>query len=342
MSYSNFENGAAKRNSKKPSFTYEERMHQETATEIIRPLIPSDAEERVSRAFRQWNQTIRGHIRGETALNLSDGDGRYSIPVQIVNGFPKLLAKLIYTHNDRALWVLILGQPKIGGIIEGIGYLLSHWKDLEQWSSLPNQARGGDVILKQALEIAQTLQKIAIAEEVREKIKQIEEDILGAYFYRLGQNDQSNRIELYWIPIAMVAAMLDVSIEDLTLVVLAHELAHGYTHLGRDIEGALWNDHDFQRTDRNIKEGLAQFYTAVTMEKLAGKTLGPKIAYERLLGLQKGPYLVHQDWLAGDSRSKGEAIRFALVAARKRAVVDYNVWMQILNETDDRLGRKKN
>ncbi|MGE0128967.1 MAG: hypothetical protein AB7U82_12885 [Blastocatellales bacterium] len=314
----------------------EEKALQDRATSIIKPLIPPDAEERVARAFKQWNQIVRGHIRSETALNLSDGDGRYSIPVQVANGFPKRLAELIDRHHDPALWLLILGQPKISGIVEGAKFLLSNWDKLEQWPQLPEEAKGGDIFLNWTLDTANALQHIARAEKVRSQIKEIDEDILGAYFY---PTDQNKRIELYWIPIAMVAAMLDVKIEDLTLVVLAHELAHGYTHLGRDIEGALWDDSTFQETDLEIKEGLAQFYTEVVMEKLAEKTPGPKIAFERLLELQSGPYLVHRDWLEGNSRSKGEAVRFTLVAARKRGVVNYDVWLKMLDDTDVSLGR---
>jgi hypothetical protein len=269
-------------------------------------------------------------------LKLSDGDGRYSVPVRIADGFPKRLAELIDRHRDPVLWVLILGQPKIGGIVKGAKFLLDNWDRLSQWPQLPEDAKGGDIWLEWSLNTATALQQIAIAEEVRAQIKEIDEDILGTYFYPV---DQNKRIELYWIPIAMIAAMLDVRIEDLTLVVLAHELAHGYTHLGRDIEGALWDDSTFRETDIEIKEGLAQFYTEVVMEKLAEKTPGPKIAFERLLELQSGPYLVHQDWLEGNSRRRGEAVRFTLVAARKRNIVRYDRWLKMLDDADVSLGR---
>src|SRR5262249_48106611 len=73
---------------------------QNQAEKIIRPLIPSDAEQRVSRAWKQWNQIIRDHIRSETGLKLSEGDTRYSIPVQVVDGLPLTLAKLIEKCHD--------------------------------------------------------------------------------------------------------------------------------------------------------------------------------------------------------------------------------------------------
>ena len=60
-----------------------EKSHfQQRAEQIIKPLIPADAEERVTRSVKQWNQIIREHIRTETGLKLSDGDSRYSIPVR--------------------------------------------------------------------------------------------------------------------------------------------------------------------------------------------------------------------------------------------------------------------
>ena len=58
---------------------------------------------------------------------------------------------------------------------------------------------------------------------------------------------------------ALFAAAFDVRIEDLTVVTLAHELAHAYTHLGRDIDGAAWRDPGFGLSDRDVLEGGATF-----------------------------------------------------------------------------------
>jgi hypothetical protein len=299
-------------------------------------LIPPDSEKRVVRAVKQWNLIIREHIRNETALKLSDGDARLSIPVQIKDGFPKRLAELIDEQNDPLLWLLILGKPKLDGIVDGVQFLLDNWEELRWWPLLPGDEPVADRWLARTLNTATLLKQLASAERVRRQIKAIEEDTLGAYFYPA---NQEYHIELYWMPIAMVAAMLGVKIEDLTVVTLAHELAHGYTHLGRDIEGAVWSDRAFGDADVRIKEGLAQFYTEVVTEKLAVRTPGPKEAFERLLELQGGPYLVHNDWLAGKSAKRGEAVRFSLVAARKRSVCNYGEWLRMLDEANISLGR---
>jgi hypothetical protein len=82
-------------------------------------------------------------------------------------------------------------------------------------------------------------QQSALTEQVRKDITAIDEDILGVY------HTITSNVEIFWMPIAMVAAMLDVRIEDLTVVVLAHELTHGYTHIGRDIDGLQWETRCF-------------------------------------------------------------------------------------------------
>jgi hypothetical protein len=309
---------------------------QNRATEIIKPLVPPDAEDRVNRSFKQWNQIVRDHIRTETGLKLSDGDSRYAIPVRVVKGFPVALAQLIDQYRDPVMWRLIIGQPKLGGLIEGLKFLLQEWDQFEQWRSLPEPAKNGHSVLDRALQIANSLQQVALADKVVQQIKGIHEDILGAYHFA---PKQGSNIELYWLPIAMVAAMIDVAIEDLTVVVLIHELAHGYTHIGRDIDGTSWDYHGFRDSDLRVVEGLAQFYTEVISERLAVRTPSLFTAYQALLKLQSGPYLAHRDWMKGDKRQIGETVRFTLIAARGREKVGYDHWQGLMADTSKNLTR---
>jgi hypothetical protein len=83
---------------------------QNRATEIVRPLVPPDPEQRVNRSFKQWNQVVRDHIRNKTGLKLSDGDSRFAIPVRVVRGFPITLAQLIDQYRDPVMWWLIIGH----------------------------------------------------------------------------------------------------------------------------------------------------------------------------------------------------------------------------------------
>lgn len=309
---------------------------QNRAAEIIKPLVPPDAEERVNRSFKQWNQIVRDHIRTETGLKLSDGDSRYAIPVRVVKGFPVSLAQLIDQYRDPVMWRLIIGQPKLGGLIEGLEFLLQKWDQFEQWPSLPQPAKDGKPSLDRALNIATSLQQVALADKVVQQIKDIHEDILGVYRFASGQGSS---VELYWLPIAMFAAIIDVAIEDLTVVVLIHELAHGYTHIGRDIDGASWSDSGFRDSDLGVVEGLAQFYTEMISERLSARTPSLFHAYESFLKIQSGPYLAHKEWLKGDKRQIGETVRFTLIAARSQGKVLYNHWKGMMEATRDNLSR---
>jgi hypothetical protein len=304
---------------------------QERTTQLIEPLIPSDAEERVFRAFKQWNQIVREHIRNATGLKLSDADGARSIPVKVVKGFPQQFAELIDQNADPVLWRLIIGQPKIGSLVEGSQFLLEAWDEIEQWPKLPAKWRRMKRSLEKSKDFGLALQKLTIAEQVRKQIKKIDKDILGAYFFN------SPHVELYWIPIAMVAAMIDVRIEDLTLVVLIHELAHGYSHIGRDIDGGQWNTKGFGDSCPEVLEGLAQFYTHVITESMENRTPGPKAAYERFLEMQSGPYLTHKTWLKRETSRVGEIVRFTMVAARNTGSVDHKTWKRLMTRTSGNL-----
>ena len=117
---------------------------QEQTVRLIRPLIPVDAQERVERAVKQWNATLRKHIRDLTGLRLNDQDSNLSIPVRVVDGFSNDLGQLINRYNDPVLWKLIVGQPKIGGLVAGAEYLLGFWQELQGWNKLPKKWQGSE------------------------------------------------------------------------------------------------------------------------------------------------------------------------------------------------------
>ncbi len=69
-------------------------------------------------------------------------------------------------------------------------------------------------------------------QEVQARIKGIHQDILGAYFFRVPA------ISVYWMVIGIMSGVLGVPVDGFAIVVATHELAHAYSHLGRDIEEA--------------------------------------------------------------------------------------------------------
>jgi hypothetical protein len=307
---------------------------QQRAIRLIEPLIPPDAQDRVERTVKQFNHIVREHIRTETGLRLADAQGTGTIPIRVVAGFPAKLAELIDRHQDQVLWRLIIGQPKLGGIVDGLNYLLPGWPEFEEWLNLPSVAKGSEPALARTRDVAAALQGLAVTKKVLDELKEIHEDVLGVYRFA---KRLAPAIEIYWMANALVAGALGVRIEDLAVVTLAHELAHGYTHQGRDIDGLSWQDDGFAKSALEVKEGLAQFYTAVVAEKLASRAPAVHSAYVRLLDLQTGPYLVHMKWLEGTPKQRGETVRFVLLQARNFGVVTHDKWNGLLTETSQRL-----
>lgn len=321
------------------------QLHSQ-AVKVIKPLIPADAEDRVARTVKLANSAIRDVIRSETGLRLSDEQTRSTIPVKITDGFSSGLAELIGKYNDPVLWRIIAAQARLGSVLDGLNFLLTDWNAFEQWPQLPPVANGGRAAIEKTVEVAHALQEVVLTKQVTNEFKVIEEDILGAYHFRRAH--PQNRgwlgvapwIEIYWMPLALVSSMLGVRIEDLTVVVVAHELAHGYTHMGKDIDGNCWDDGAFGSAAIAVVEGLAQFYTEVATNRLRHRFAGAFSAYEKLLELQSGPYLAHKEWSENAKTPSGESVRFAMLTARRESHLGHDAWKQILQETRDKLGSK--
>lgn len=165
------------------------------------------------------------------------------------------------------------------------------------------------------------------------QVLSVREDILGVYrcyeekdayrhhesstLFSPDDDHSGNRadIQLYWAVIGLVSEWIGCSVEDLTIVVLAHELAHAYTQLGADIEGRRWPLSSFRYADIYLKEGLAQYYTQRVLERLTSKYKGALDAFKRMLPKQSEPYSVHEQWIKDDF--KPEEVRRAMLEIRR-------------------------
>lgn len=152
----------------------------------------------------------------------------------------------------------------------------------------------------------------------------VREDILGVYKYEIeSQNGlffddrQVNRasIRLYWAVLGLVSQWMGCRVEDLTLVVLVHELAHAYTQLGADIEGRRWPPVAFTKADIEVKEGLAQYYTDRVLQRLKRRYPESFTVYKQMLSRQPKAYRTHLEWI---NNSTPEAVRRAMLETRRR------------------------
>ena len=160
--------------------------------------------------------------------------------------------------------------------------------------------------------------------DIEQRLRGIDEDILGAYFFN------RQRIEIYWASIGIFAARLGVSVEGLTVVTLAHELAHAYTHLGKDIDGVVWETQRFAESNVSLVEGMAQFYTRAICRKLAGRFPAALQAFDALLNLQSDTYNHFSEWVK-EHPHQGEVVRFSMIQCRSMGERDYEKFLQILD-----------
>ena len=285
-------------------------------------MIPSDTEERVRRTRDRFNQNIREAIRQETGLRFRPrsraGDLQpaefIGVPVRLVAGLPKSLKKREVDDRWR------------------IAALLAPWRrTLEQLRNSSTVTAERVVPIVRDLFLmdaeAQLRSTAGLAEDLLQRMQgfdlakwilDINEDVLVLYCCDLSGNTRPDKleshIELYWGVIGLFGQILGVSPEALTIVVLAHELGHAYTHRAADIDGRTWDSVAFGNSDRPLIEGLAQYYAARTCERLIISAPEAGEAYKELLKHQPESYKKHVRWL---EKHRPEEVRFALVVARR-------------------------
>jgi len=263
-------------------------------------------------------------------LRLSGGDEIQSVPVRVVDGLPDHFLDAL--PDSAAEICLILNRPFINMAAQGLHFVDENFRMISEWQ--PIQPIGATAVeVGRVRAIVERLDLELSRLDFIKEVFTIPKDALGAYLFELPM------VHLYWMAIGIVAANLSLSVEALTVVVLAHELTHAYTHLGRDIDGVRWHTESFADADVNIVEGLAQYYTEVLCCNLDHRIPGLLMAYQKLLERESGPYIVHLQWAARTSHAK-EIVRGTLIECRTRRVLDYAEFERILGRLSKHISGK--
>ena len=297
-----------------PTFIREDQQRRSSLEQKFAEMLglqDKDLPQRVERVFKQWNGILRDYLRSETGLRLTVGEETQAVPVRVKDGLPKPLAEILGRFDEK-IWGLLLNRAALERAEPGLRFVQDEFEwisTLEQISQRSSASR--EEVQNTAILVKSLLEEIE-KQEVLKQIKGIHQDVLGAYFFWVPE------VHLYWMVIAFMAGVIGVTVEALTVVVTIHELAHAYTHLGRDIDGKRWGTQDFAKADSGIVEGLAQFYTASICRKLQQRFPSAWEAYESLLKHQSGPYCVHEPWIK--DTAAGEVLRITMIACRSNGI----------------------
>jgi len=284
--------------------------------------IDPDIQHRIERTFRQWNTIIREQLRNEMGLRLTVSGEYQSVPVRIATGLARPLHDT-FRNMEPLYWQLLFNRGMLEASKPGLSFLYNNCH------AITVQA-----VQEPCLHIQKSLQYIEaiLADLDKEKLLQqalaIEHDLLGAYFYN------NSQIELYWMAIGLVAGSLGIKPEALTLVVAIHELAHAYSHLGKDIDGTQWDKSNFENADLLIVEGIAQHYTKVICHTMDTRLPGTKKAFETLLCYQSTPYTIFKKWNL-PPESGGEVVRLAMIACRSQGITEYPSFQETMKNYEN-------
>lgn len=314
------------------------RSEAPTEHKFLLKLVDAKDADRVSQTVKQWNSTIRERLRSATGLKLSTADDRQAVPVRVNHGLPKPFSDLVGAQPDFALWWLTARRPSLTQAAAALKEFEENYANvvspIHSYSTDREIPVADEAAIAHVRELIEGSLRWAEERALLEKFKLINTDVLGAYFYN------QSHIRLYWIVIAIVSRMIDVEVEDLTIVVMAHELAHAYTHLGKDIDGKEWETMAFAKSDLRIIEGAAQVYTHFVCHELAERQPGAEKAFNRLLEHQSDIYTDFQHWVDDrHQRRAGEIIRFALVDYRSRIDTRYDDFRALVDDIAAKLSQ---
>lgn len=305
--------------------------------------IPVEVKDEVRRTLAKNRSIVQEALRTEcrlvmrTAEEADENKPGGHVPVEIATGCPTVLKNIAFPDEYEVILLLGRYRNALEQSRDGVKGLLHLREELARRASLSHWVRVDEKELQATTKWASTLLELLDKHDPLKKILGVEEDILGVYEYHIRKHDRNaeirfglfeqardehayekevNRatIRLYWGVIGLVSEWMGCKVEDLTVVVLTHELAHAYTQLGADIEGRRWPASAFAAAESGLKEGLAQYYTDRVLRKLERRFGSALKVYEAMLPGQPDAYRAHQNWVRDYSP---EAVRRAMLEVRR-------------------------
>lgn len=309
--------------------------------------IPIEVEIRVKRVRDQARSVLQESLRSEcrlvlrTAEETEDNRPGAHVPVEVSPGHPEILNSVKF--DDSLEHIMLVGRYRkaLEQAYAGSKALVRLRNELlilpdsEKWVENLVEAN-----LQSTANWAESMLKRLDKHDPLKSVLALNQDVLGVYEYKtkkpfLDEFSLSRSIiRIYWGVIGLVAEWMGCSVEDLTLVVLTHELAHAYTHLGADIEGHRWSTSAFAAAEKSVVEGLAQYYTHRVLQRLERRYPGASEVYKVMLPHQSDIYRAHKIWI---DEYTPESVRRAMLEIRRWREGELAVFTSRLNQAQSDL-----
>jgi len=307
------------------STDYPQRSGNPTVDFIVDGFLNEHAED-FEYLLKEWNPKIRDFIRIKTGLRLgNDKTNSSQIPIKILPDQENRFSKIIDTkYPGLNLFEFIALRDFINSSSKSRSFLTVN---TENKTSLDTLLRYSEDRLSRydLKKIGKELLNTLLFE--RNVTQNQAMDVMGTYF------GGKRKIELYYVPIILISEILDIRKDSVFRLVLCHELAHAYHHLGKDGDNKIWES--FFAADSHIIEGLAELYTLWFIEK-NGEINRRDLDTFRVMERQyhpDSPYVAYRHWKNIDSF---ETLRDILYVSRRNWITSYPEFLKVIHDSSHR------
>ena len=288
--------------------------------------VPPEVEVRVKRVRDQTRSVLQEALRTECRLAMRTPEDAEEnrpgaqVPVEVAPGHPAILANVTFPDDFERIMLLGKYRTALDQASAGTAGMLRLRAELSLRLEPERWVHATDAELASVKNWADELLKILDKHDPLKVVLAVRDDFLGVYEYDasdiFADEYAVNRasIRLYWGVVGLVAEWMGCTVEDLTVVVLTHELAHAYTQLGADIESRRWPASAFHKAETGLVEGLAQYYTDRVLTRLERRYPGALNVYQVMLPGQPDAYRTHESWVKDFSP---ESVRRAMLEVRR-------------------------
>lgn len=260
-----------------------------------------------------WNQKIRTYYRDVLSLNTRE------TPLQVIwklddNGWFIRLVEERYPDLDFAELVALRRYITEAKQVDG------YFTDMIAQNALNESRRYAEERLKiyDLKEIVKTLFQFYR--------RSPDSDIFGKYYLK------THAIEVYIVPCIVFSMLIEEDFLDMAIGTMAHELAHGFHHVGADKDGLTWST--FAQCEPELVEGLAEFYTREYARSIENSRPQVLRAFKKTAAYLPEPYRRYEQWGTGHGL---ETVYQAFIEARRNDVRTFDAFDSGLKETGRRL-----